>query len=255
MALTLPHIELPWNRKRTTIAGIELPRVDTKAVEKTVERIKASLPKVDASKVESSVAGVTAAVDDARRALGSGAEQAAERASHIGQDAGASLRSLGSDIGDLTRDVRSLRITRQKQQRPDIMPGVALLAGIGGGLAAMFFFDPEQGRRRRALLRDQLVKWTRVARESVGGRAEDLRNRAKGLAHETGLAGAAGSEGASEATWGTAGTDNPGDELAVTDAAAARSPDADTSVYSTSPIETPYDGEGYPEATGSREVH
>jgi hypothetical protein len=55
---------------------------------------------------------------------------------------------------------------------------------LGLGAAAMYLLDPEQGRRRRALARDKLVKARRVIRERSESKARDLRNRAQGLAHE-----------------------------------------------------------------------
>jgi hypothetical protein len=90
------------------------------------------------------------------------------------------LQQLGSEI-------RKVRITREppmSSRGPDARPGVALLAGFGGGLALMYFFDPDEGRRRRALLRDQLTKWTRISRETAEGTAKDVRNRAVGVMHE-----------------------------------------------------------------------
>ena len=264
MGFTMPTIDLPWKRKPTTIAGIEMPNVD-----KSVDRLKATLPKVDPAKVaEASVATVAAVVEDARRAIGAGAEQAAERAGQIGQEAGKisktiatsaeqNLRSLRTDVRGLGRDVKTLRITRATKSRPSMVPGLAILAGIGGGMAAMFFFDPEEGRRRRALLRDQLHKWVRQLRGAFGGRAADLRNRAGGLTRRggsvgTGAAGEAAMEPA--AVLGTA--PDASVDLAMTDEAAGRggNSDADTAIYSTSSIESPFDGEGFPE-TSSREVH
>ena len=59
-----------------------------------------------------------------------------------------------------------------------------------GAAAAMYFFDPESGERRRALLRDK-VAWLKDefgdVRETAEGRMEHVRNVAKGLAHETGI--------------------------------------------------------------------
>ena len=59
------------------------------------------------------------------------------------------------------------------------------LCTLGIGVLAMYFFDPVSGKRRRALLRDQL----RHARHEIGdyaeGTAKDLRNRARGVAAET----------------------------------------------------------------------
>lgn len=55
---------------------------------------------------------------------------------------------------------------------------------LGLGAAAMYYLDPDQGRRRRALARDQLTHARRVIRERTSKKARDLRNRAQGLAAE-----------------------------------------------------------------------
>ena len=185
MELRMPTIEFPWTR-RTPLqkAQAELRKVQ-RGIQKQASRIE--LPKVTRKDVD-------AAVEETRKAVSTGVEGVADQlavgaaalgheAGELGKDAGKRGRELGHDLRGLTDDVRSIHITRQPR-RSDILPGIALLAGLGSGLAAMFFFDPEQGRRRRALLRDQLVKWTRVTRETVTGRVEDLRNRSVGLAHE-----------------------------------------------------------------------
>ncbi|MGH8662899.1 MAG: SRPBCC family protein, partial [Burkholderiales bacterium] len=54
-----------------------------------------------------------------------------------------------------------------------------LAAGIGAGL--MYFFDPQNGRRRRALLRDQTVHMRRLAREASRVTARDLAGRGAGM--------------------------------------------------------------------------
>ena len=90
------------------------------------------------------------------------------------------LQQLGSEI----RKVRVTREPAMDQRGPDARPGIALLAGFGGGLALMYFYDPAEGRRRRALLRDKLTKWTRISRETAEGTAKDVRNRAVGVMHE-----------------------------------------------------------------------
>ena len=59
-----------------------------------------------------------------------------------------------------------------------------MIVGAGAGLAAMYLLDPEQGRRRRVLLMDQIHKFARVSGERVNGAAHDLRNRSQGLAIE-----------------------------------------------------------------------
>jgi hypothetical protein len=58
------------------------------------------------------------------------------------------------------------------------------LLTFGLGALTMYLLDPEQGRRRRALLRDQLTHARRVIRERSAGTARDLSNRAYGVAIE-----------------------------------------------------------------------
>ena len=61
----------------------------------------------------------------------------------------------------------------------------AAIVGVGVGAALMYFFDPDRGRRRRALVRDKV--------EAAGNKVElyaekmgrDIRNRAYGMAAET----------------------------------------------------------------------
>jgi hypothetical protein len=47
------------------------------------------------------------------------------------------------------------------------------LITFGLGALTMYFLDPVQGRRRRALLRDQYVHARRVLREQAGGTVRD----------------------------------------------------------------------------------
>ena len=125
--------------------------------------------------------------DQAARAGQEARTQATAAAREAPIAAGALAQQAIRGAAQLGRDLRSIRITREPQQQqrgPDVMPGIALLAGVGTGLAIMYFFDPNEGRRRRALLRDQLVKWTRVTREGAEGKAKDVRNRAVGAVYE-----------------------------------------------------------------------
>ena len=62
---------------------------------------------------------------------------------------------------------------------------LALLSGLGVGAALMYLFDPNEGNRRRALIRDKALKINRQTQEAMSGRMEHLSNRAKGLLHET----------------------------------------------------------------------
>jgi hypothetical protein len=53
-------------------------------------------------------------------------------------------------------------------------------AGVTLGAGAVYFFDPDLGRRRRALFRDKLQHLARKAQEDVDAGARDLSNRARG---------------------------------------------------------------------------
>src|SRR5262245_25900730 len=60
----------------------------------------------------------------------------------------------------------------------------SLLGGFGLGAGLMYLFDPQQGRRRRALVRDKAARAARRAEEGLGKLRRDLANRAVGLAAE-----------------------------------------------------------------------
>ncbi len=115
------------------------------------------------------------------------ASQAVAVARDVPSGATTLAQQLMGGAAQLGREIRSMRVTRQPApgpRGPAVVPGVALLAGVGSGLALMYFFDPGEGRRRRALLRDQLTKWSRIGRKTAVGKAHDVRNRTVGLAHE-----------------------------------------------------------------------
>jgi uncharacterized membrane protein len=59
------------------------------------------------------------------------------------------------------------------------------LTGIALGAGLMYFFDPRQGGRRRALLRDQFVSVTSKLDDAMEMVARDLSNRTQGLMAET----------------------------------------------------------------------
>ena len=56
--------------------------------------------------------------------------------------------------------------------------------GLFLGALAMFVFDPEQGRRRRALARDKALRYGNKVGEFASATAKDLSNRAYGVAKE-----------------------------------------------------------------------
>jgi hypothetical protein len=59
------------------------------------------------------------------------------------------------------------------------------LFGLGLGAGLMYMFDPVQGRRRRGLLRDQLIAYEHRAEDMLGKATRDLSNRAQGMIAET----------------------------------------------------------------------
>lgn len=59
-----------------------------------------------------------------------------------------------------------------------------LLLGITLGAAGAFLYDPEQGRRRRALLRDKLGRTVNEGRAFADAASRDLRQRAQGIASQ-----------------------------------------------------------------------
>jgi hypothetical protein len=61
----------------------------------------------------------------------------------------------------------------------------ALVGGIGLGAALMYLFDPNRGRRRRALIRDKFEAAANTTSDYAGKMSRDLRNRAYGVVAET----------------------------------------------------------------------
>jgi gas vesicle protein len=75
------------------------------------------------------------------------------------------------------------RYWRYRYDSTDLLTAAA--AGFVLGALAMFIFDPQEGRRRRALARDKLLRAQNELGGYVSGKAKHLRNRAQGVAAET----------------------------------------------------------------------
>jgi hypothetical protein len=56
----------------------------------------------------------------------------------------------------------------------------AVLTGVGIGAGLMYFLDPERGRRRRALARDQVAHTARLTRDAAGATGRDMAQRTSG---------------------------------------------------------------------------
>lgn len=57
----------------------------------------------------------------------------------------------------------------------------SLVSGASLGAGLMYFLDPDRGRRRRALMRDKSVRWSRKTRQFVDNASRDMQNRANGM--------------------------------------------------------------------------
>jgi hypothetical protein len=64
------------------------------------------------------------------------------------------------------------------------MNPIHAVCAFGLGALTMYYFDPQQGRRRRALVRDQLTHARTLVRREAAGKAKDLKNRAHGAVAE-----------------------------------------------------------------------
>ncbi len=60
-----------------------------------------------------------------------------------------------------------------------------ILVGAGVGAAVAFILDPQGGGRRRALVRDQVVRASRKTRDGLDATARDIANRSRGIAAAT----------------------------------------------------------------------
>jgi hypothetical protein len=60
-----------------------------------------------------------------------------------------------------------------------------LIAGLGLGTGLMYFLDPDRGKRRRAMVRDQAARIARKTSRFADKAIRDVANRTHGLAIET----------------------------------------------------------------------
>ena len=112
-------------------------------------------------------------------------EHAAHAASNDLREA-ARHRGKGTDID--TPDVSGEDVKRVTQRSSATMQRTAILGGVGLGALLMYYFDRASGRRRRALVRDQIVHIVHVVTRRVPDRIEQrgrfFRGVARGLRHE-----------------------------------------------------------------------
>jgi gas vesicle protein len=74
---------------------------------------------------------------------------------------------------------------REMRRGRNAAPGLLmLLTGAGIGALVMYLIDPEQGRRRRAVMRDKLISAGNQAADFINSKSRDLSNRAQGTVAE-----------------------------------------------------------------------
>src|SRR5262245_2098377 len=64
--------------------------------------------------------------------------------------------------------------------------GLMGLGGLGLGAGLMYMFDPDKGRRRRALVRDQMAHMSRTLSRALSATSRDLTHRVHGAVAEGG---------------------------------------------------------------------
>lgn len=67
---------------------------------------------------------------------------------------------------------------------PAVKTLVAAAAGVGIGAALMYVFDPDNGRRRRAIARDKTFGAAKEAIDAVENKTRKLGDRARGAVAE-----------------------------------------------------------------------
>lgn len=61
---------------------------------------------------------------------------------------------------------------------------LSVIGGVTAGIGLMYFLDPDQGRRRRALVKDQMVHAAHKTGDAMDATSRDIANRAKGAVAE-----------------------------------------------------------------------
>ncbi len=105
--------------------------------------------------------------------------EAVERVATQGRE---QRRHVARQMMDRNPWVRAER--RRQRQRTTVFSLLMLVVGVVGGAAVMYLFDPERGKRRRALLRDQADSAFDEVSDSLEGRARDAVNRVENAVHD-----------------------------------------------------------------------
>jgi len=109
-----------------------------------------------------------------------------QRMRGLGQQAQTLTHDLGHQAQTLGHELRQVRITTEPRRSGQAMlPGIALLAGlgigVGTGIAMMYLLDPERGKRRRQMLMGRLARLTRAGRDAAAEKASAFADRTVGV--------------------------------------------------------------------------
>src|SRR6185436_19012426 len=77
-----------------------------------------------------------------------------------------------------------VRVQIPLARRVDMNKAMAMCRGAAAGAGLMYLFDPRQGARRRALLRDALTRLSNETCHAADVAARDLSNRWQGMKSE-----------------------------------------------------------------------
>jgi gas vesicle protein len=91
------------------------------------------------------------------------------------------------ELPDTDKDRYDIAFDRGRAQARSWLLFGGLLLGLLAGAAAMFLFDPRLGTGRRAELASRATGIRNDLARTAESRMEDLQNRAKGAAIETGI--------------------------------------------------------------------
>jgi gas vesicle protein len=123
-------------------------------------------------------------------ALGSFGRRFTRRARGYGEDAASSARDYRDSAWESARDYAGRARGMLPWRREESHAGAYTAAGISAaalGAAAIYLFDPTNGRTRRKMVGDQvtrIVNDTGRCMRRAGQYTQDVLNRSRGLAHE-----------------------------------------------------------------------